>query len=73
MSEITYTPNDEPTRMTLRTSCAKIEYYHQGSIVGFKIMYRDSEPIWDGVDWDGQQASFFGLHETEEGQARKGF
>jgi len=49
----------------------KIEYYHQGSIVGFKIMYRDSESIWDGVDWDGQRASFFALREIEEGQARK--
>jgi hypothetical protein len=27
----------------------KIERYHQGSIVGFKIMYRDSEGVWDGI------------------------
>ena len=36
----------------------KIEYYHQGSIVGFKIMYRDSEHIWDGIHLDGKRASF---------------
>ena len=89
MSEIRYTPNDEPTlgnviRRQWKTQAdftysilgnvisiidldlgnrsvtndienvlRKIEYYHQGSIVGFKIMYRDSESIWDGVDWDG--------------------
>jgi hypothetical protein len=44
----------------------KIEHVQQGSIVGFKIMYRDSEEIWDG-----QRASFFALRETEEGRARK--
>jgi hypothetical protein len=27
----------------------KIEHYHQGSIAGFKIMYRDSQNIWDGA------------------------
>ena len=48
----------------------KIEYYHQGSIVGFKIMYRDSEEIWDGINWDGERASFFALREAEEGRAR---
>jgi hypothetical protein len=26
----------------------KIEYYHQGPITAFKIMYRDSEGVWDG-------------------------
>jgi hypothetical protein len=41
----------------------KIEHYHQGSIVHFKIMYRDSEQIWDGIDWDGEHASFFALRE----------
>jgi hypothetical protein len=49
----------------------KIEYYHQGSISAFHIMYRDSEGIWDGIQWGGQRASFFALRQTEEGQARK--
>jgi hypothetical protein len=48
----------------------KIEHYHQGSITGSKIMYRDSEGIWDGVAWDGEHASFFALREIEEGRAR---
>ena len=51
----------------------EIEYYHQGSIIGFKIMYRDSEGVWDGVDWDGQRASFFALRETDEGRHGRGF
>jgi hypothetical protein len=49
----------------------KIEYYHQGSIAGFRIMYRDSMGFWDGIQWDGQHALFFPLRETDEGQARK--
>ena len=36
----------------------KIEYWHQGSIAAFKIMYRDSEGVWDGVHWDGQELLF---------------
>jgi hypothetical protein len=32
----------------------KIEFWHQGSITGFKIMYRDENGVWDGVRWDGQ-------------------
>jgi hypothetical protein len=48
----------------------KIEHYHQGSIGGFRIMYRDSEGFWDGIRWDGKSASFFPLRETEEGRAR---
>jgi hypothetical protein len=48
----------------------KIEHYHQGSIGGFKMMCRDSEGIWDGIEWDGKRALFFALRETEEGRAR---
>jgi hypothetical protein len=48
----------------------KIEYYHQGSIARFDIMYRDSDGLWDGIRWDGQRAAFFALRETEE-RARK--
>ena len=49
----------------------KIEHYHQGSIVGFNIMYRDSEGVWDGIHWDGEHASFFSLREIEERRARE--
>jgi hypothetical protein len=49
----------------------KIEYWHQGSIAGFKIMYRDEHGIWDGVRWEGQPPSFFALRETDEGKARE--
>jgi hypothetical protein len=45
----------------------KIEDYHHGSIVGFKIMYRDSEGVWDGIEWNGEMLHFFALRETEEG------
>jgi hypothetical protein len=27
----------------------KIEYWHQGSIAGFKILYRDEHGSWDGT------------------------
>ena len=39
----------------------KIEYWHQGSIATFRIMYRDSLGVWDGVHWDGQRAPFLPL------------
>jgi hypothetical protein len=100
MSEIRYTPNDEPTLSNVirrqwktqadftysifgnvisiidldlgnRSVTNDIETSCGSSIVGFKIMYRDSEHIWDGIDWDGKRASFFALREIEEGQARK--
>jgi len=48
----------------------KIEYWHQGSIAEFKIMYRDEIGAWDGVRWNGQHPSFFALRETDEGKAR---
>ena len=37
----------------------KIEAWHQGSIAGVRIMYRDSDGYWVGVQWDGQHAAFF--------------
>jgi hypothetical protein len=46
-----------------------IEYWHQGSIAGFKIMYRDENRVWDGVGWDVRHPSFFALRETDEGKA----
>jgi hypothetical protein len=49
----------------------KIEYWHQGSIAAFRIMYRDENGIWDGVRWDGQHPSFFAIGETDEGRRRR--
>ena len=46
----------------------KIEYWHQGSIAAFKIMY-DEHGVWDGVRWDGRIASFFAIRETDETRA----
>jgi hypothetical protein len=48
----------------------KIEYWHQGSIAAFRIMYRDENGVWDGVRWDGQHPSFFALGETDGAKAR---
>src|SRR6516225_7033 len=47
----------------------KIEYWHQGSIAAFKIMYRVEHRGWNGVRWNGQRASFFALRETDEKKA----
>jgi hypothetical protein len=49
----------------------KIEYWHQGSIAAFKIMYRDEQGVWDGVRLDGHSASFFSLREADEDNARE--
>jgi hypothetical protein len=48
----------------------KIEYWHQGSIAGFKIMYCDENGVWDGVRWDGRHPVFFAIGERDEGKAR---
>jgi hypothetical protein len=48
----------------------KIEYWHQGSIAGFKIMYRDEHGVWDGIRWDGKMPAFFALGEMDEKKAR---
>jgi hypothetical protein len=34
----------------------KIEAWHQGAIAGYRIMYGDSDGVWDGVEWDGEYA-----------------
>ena len=49
----------------------KIEAWHQGSIAGFRIMYKDSDGYFDGIRWDGQHATFFALRETSEALAEK--
>ena len=49
----------------------KIEHWHQGSIIAFKIMCRDGKGFWHRVRWDGKTASCFALAETDERRARK--
>jgi hypothetical protein len=48
---------------------SKIEYWHQGSITAFKIVYRDEHGVWNGVRWNGQRAFVFALCETDEKKA----
>jgi hypothetical protein len=47
----------------------KIESWHQGPIIGYRIMYLESNGLWTGVDWDGKSVGFFALGETEESAA----
>ena len=47
----------------------KIEAWHQGSIAGYQIMYWDSDGYWNGVEWDGEHATFFAIRETDEAAA----
>jgi hypothetical protein len=49
----------------------KIEDWHQGSIRSFKIMSRDGKGFWHEVRWDGKNASFLALEETDERKACK--
>ena len=35
----------------------KIEWWHQGSIVGFLISYRGTDGVWHQISWDGKQAT----------------
>ena len=49
----------------------KIECWHQGSIAGFKILYRDEHGVWDGIGWDGKTAAFFALGEMDQKKARE--
>jgi hypothetical protein len=34
----------------------KVEYWHQGSIASFRILYRDAGGMGGEVQWDGQHA-----------------
>jgi hypothetical protein len=34
----------------------KITYWHQGSIAGFRILYRDTDGLGGEVRWDGAHA-----------------
>jgi hypothetical protein len=55
---------DDPEAV-LRT----IENWHQGSIAGYRIMYLASDGTWTGVEWDGSQAGFIALGESDESAA----
>jgi hypothetical protein len=41
----------------------KIEYWHQGSVAGFKIEYRDEKGAWTGIRWNAERAIFFAIGE----------
>jgi hypothetical protein len=47
----------------------KVEYWHQGSIAAFKIMYRDEHGVWNGIRWNERHASVFALCEIDEKKA----
>src|SRR5215469_12357185 len=36
----------------------KIEAWHQGSIAGYQIMYRDADGYFDGVEWTASTLDF---------------
>jgi hypothetical protein len=42
-----------------------------GSIAGYRIMNQDSDGYWDGVDWDGEHATFCAIRERDEAAAEK--
>ena len=49
----------------------KIEQRHPGLITGYRIMYRDSLAVWDGMEWDGLEVRFFPIHERDEKTAER--
>jgi hypothetical protein len=55
----------------IKSVLRKIEAWHQGSIAGYQIMYRDADGYWDGVEWNGQHARFFAIREQDEAAAEK--
>ena len=55
----------------IKSVLRKIESWHQGPIIGYRIMYLESNGLWTGVDWDGKSVGFFALGETEESAAAK--
>jgi hypothetical protein len=49
----------------------KIAQRHPGSISDYRVMYRDSLGIWDGIDWDGRETRFFLIREINEQAAER--
>lgn len=60
-----------PVTEDIEAVLRKIEYWHQGSIAGFKIMCRDGKAFWHRIRWDGKTASCFALEETGGQKAYK--
>jgi hypothetical protein len=50
-------------------SCARSNIGNQGSMVGYRIMYWDSDGYLDGVDSDRQHATFFAIRARDEAAA----
>jgi hypothetical protein len=55
----------------LKAVLRKIEDWHQGSIAGYRIIYRAPDGTWTNVEWDGSQVGFITLGESDEGAAIK--
>src|SRR6516165_6794379 len=54
----------------IENALRKIGVWHQGSIAGYRIMYRDTEGYWDGVgwsgvEWSGEHARLFAIREID--------
>jgi len=60
-----------PVTEDIEAVLRKIEYWHQGSISLFKIMYRDGKGFWHKVHWNSETAAVLPLQETDEQKARK--
>jgi hypothetical protein len=41
----------------------RIEYWHQGSVKTFRILYQDADGLGGEVTWDGENAEVIGSHE----------
>lgn len=64
--------NDKkPVADDLTSVLRKIEYWHQGSIAGFRIMHLTREGVWEGIAWDGQTVGFLALSETDQRLAER--
>jgi hypothetical protein len=49
----------------------KIEHWHQAPITKFRIMARQGQGAWHGVQWDGKTATSFPVNETDETKAMR--
>jgi hypothetical protein len=49
----------------------KIRQRHPALIADYRIMYRDSLGIWDGIEWDGKEVTFFPIRERDEKAAER--
>ncbi|MBV9877485.1 MAG: hypothetical protein JO025_22345 [Verrucomicrobia bacterium] len=49
----------------------KLEQWQPGLIARCSIMYRDSMGYWDGLEWDGEEVTFFPIRERDEKAAER--